>query len=54
MKVIVTVDEFQKLNSSEIVKIMDKRKSYAIIGDMLGVDRQIIDRNHKDVIKDKK
>lgn len=42
--IIVSVEDFAKMTSSEIVKVLQKKQSYAIIGDTPGEDRHIIDR----------
>jgi hypothetical protein len=41
--VVVTVEDFTKMTSSEICKIMNKNKSYAITGDELKEEVSIID-----------
>lgn len=40
----VTVENFEKMNSSEVCKLMNTDKSLAIVGDVVGVDRHIIKR----------
>lgn len=43
-KIFKTVQEFSNMNSNDIVKLMEKDKSLAIIGDVPGQDRHIVKR----------
>lgn len=44
MKIIKTPQEFQAMTSSEVCILLNNNKSYAITGDVVGVDRKIINR----------
>lgn len=45
-KVILTVEQFANSSSSDIVKIMESNKAYAITGSTVGIDRHIIERKN--------
>ena len=44
-KIIVTIEEFAKMSSSEICKILRSNRRYAITGNEVGVDRHIVDKS---------
>lgn len=44
-EVVVSVEEFEKMTSSDIVKLLTENEDYRIVGDIVGKDRHIISVN---------